>query len=147
MNSYIFYKDTVNEPISHFKFRECLVRNLAHLQTNQTFSPQYQAGGRLYSKGVNIEHRLSKSGSPRQCTYCSITQQGRNRSTRVCSSVMCHFVFEIGTAFSCGIVMNLKKKDRCGCLTLQKKPGEGQKGASSLRVKGKESVKSGSHRP
>ena len=68
--------------MSHLEFRESLVRSQAELHVSCT---KTGSGGRPVSKAINIDHRMRKSGPPCQCVYCSITQQGKNPTTRACS--------------------------------------------------------------
>ncbi len=68
--------------MSHLEFQESLVRSLAELHVSCT---KTGSGGKPFSKAINIDHRMRKSCPPSQCVYCTITQQGKYRTTRACS--------------------------------------------------------------
>ena len=81
VNSYILYKELHSNArlrMSHFTFRETLVRQLCHIQV----SLHQSVAGRKCD--TTIEHRSERMPKGRDCVYCKLVHGVRRRTTRQC---------------------------------------------------------------
>ncbi len=80
VNSYILYKEVhPSGKLSHFNFRETLVRQLCHIE----ISLHQSLAGRKCDP--TVEHRSVRMHKGKDCVYCKITSGTRRRTTRQCS--------------------------------------------------------------
>ena len=82
VNAYILYKElhpNARLRMSHFTFRETLVRQLCHIEV----SLHQSVAGRKCD--TTIEHRFERMVKGRDCVYCKLVYGVRRRTTRQCS--------------------------------------------------------------
>ena len=83
VNAYILFKDIhPASKVSHFRFRENLVRALC--QTPDPVYPSPGSGGRP-AKDFTLKHYLTRTKGNRDCIYCKIVHGVRSRTTRECA--------------------------------------------------------------
>ena len=95
VNAYILHKECASSPLSHYEFREHLVRSLC--STNVRLS-----GGQTSRKStsINIDHRLVRMDMMRQCVYCKLVTKEKHRSTRKCAECDVPLCFQSRDCFT-----------------------------------------------
>ena len=98
VNAYILHKECTLNPLSHYEFRENLVRSLCC-----TATPDYSilVGKRQQSTAsINVDHRLVRMKTMRQCVYCSLVHKEKHRTTRQCAECEVPLCFQSRDCFT-----------------------------------------------
>ena len=83
LSTHTFYTECTLNPLSHYEFRENLVRSPCC-----TATPDYSilVGKRQQSTAsINVDHCLVGRKTMRQCVYCSLVHKEKHRTTRQCA--------------------------------------------------------------
>ena len=81
VNSYLLHKEVATDPMSHYEFRESIVRGICLIPNFDI--PKYGRGGRPLTKSVSIDHRMIKMSLVRQCVYCMTTTKETSHNKAV----------------------------------------------------------------
>jgi len=94
VNSFILYK-TVHpqEKISHYQFREKLVRALCPIASVAVSRATTPGSGGRPARDTTVTHYLVRGEGKRNCVYCQIKLGKRTRTTRMCATCKVHLCF------------------------------------------------------
>ena len=87
VNSYIIHQEKEKNPLSHYKFRENLVRSLSGVIPESPLSAESKPDSS--SQCSLLEHYPVMLTQRARCVYCKITNQATHFTTRNCKTPLC----------------------------------------------------------
>ena len=135
VNAHIMNKEIVDKPMSQYLFRETLVRSLCGVHTIGI--PPVSRQGRSSTSGINVDHRLEKMGSMRQCVYCKIVHNINHRTTRECRECQVPLCFQSRSCFAKWHHRNFMKQREAWFATLKQPTTSRGRPKGSVKPKGR----------